>query len=55
MRFVDHDVRAVRARDLDQLAQRRDVALDRIQPFGDDQAVALILREPLELLAQALG
>ena len=40
MRFVHQDVGAVGAAHVDDLAQRRDVAANRIQPFDDDQPVA---------------
>ena len=41
VRLVDEQVGAVRAADVDDVAQRRDVAADGIQPFDDDQPVAL--------------
>jgi hypothetical protein len=53
--FVDEQVRAVGATHLDNLPERRDVAANRIEPFDDDQPIALPRGEALELLAQALG
>src|SRR5262245_16731882 len=55
VRLVDEEVRTVRAADVDDVAQRRDVAADRIETFDDDQPVPLLRRQPLELLAQAVG
>src|SRR5215470_8517833 len=55
VRFVYEDVRPMAARHLDDVAQRRYVAPDRIQTLDDDQAVPLAGRQALELLAQALG
>ena len=56
MRFVDQQIRAVCARQhFDDLAQRRHIAANGIQPFDDDQPIALGRRQPLELLAQAVG
>ena len=54
VRFVDHQIRAVAAAHLDDLLERRHVAANRIEPFDDDQTIALAGREALELLAQAL-
>src|SRR5437763_8425241 len=54
MRFVDQEVRVVRATDLDDLAQRCDVAADRIEAFDDHQTVAIAARQALELLSQTL-
>jgi hypothetical protein len=53
--FVDEQVRMMRPADADDVAQRRDVAADRIQPLDDDQPVRLGARQPFQLLAQAVG
>ena len=42
MRLVDQQIRLVRPADVDDLAQRRDVAANRIQPLDDDQPVASV-------------
>ena len=55
MRLVHENVGAVGPADVDDLAQRRDVAADGVQPFDDDQPVASLRGQPLQLLAQALG
>ena len=54
MRFVDQQIRAVRAAHVDDLAQRGDVASNRVQPFDDHETVALRARQPFQLLTQAL-
>src|SRR5437588_10760392 len=55
MRFVDEQVGAVRAADVGDVEERRHVAANGIQPFDDDEPVALAPRQPLQLPAQAVG
>ena len=54
VRFVDHQVGAVVAAHVRDFPQRRHVAPNGVQPLHDDQAIALALRQALELLPQAL-
>ena len=55
MRLVDEQVRAVGAAHVDDLAQRRDVAANRIQPLDDDQPVASLAGSRSSFLRRLSG
>ena len=54
MRLVHQNVRAMGAADVHDVAQRRDVAANRIQAFDHDEPIPPAVREPVELPPQAL-
>ena len=54
VRFVDQQVRAVRAAHVNDVAQRRDVAANRIQAFDHDEPIPPAAGEPFELPPQTL-
>src|SRR2546427_12815836 len=53
MRLFDDEVGAVRAAHSDNLAKRRHVAADRVQPLDNDEPIAALRRQPFQLLAEA--
>ena len=54
MRLVHQNVRAIRVADVNDVAQRRDVAANRIQAFDHDEPIPPAAGEPFELPPQTL-